>query len=66
MGKFVDKASSFGAKLFGQSSSMPSSVKQTISGIKQQMTQKTMDKIKAPVKFVKDKITGEEKKDRDK
>ena len=66
MSKFVDKASSFGAKLFGQSSSMPSSVKQTISGIKQQMTQKTMDKIKAPVKFVKDKITGEEKKDRDK
>ena len=66
MSKFVDKASGFGASLFGQQSSMPQEIKQMVSQVKGKVQDIGKTVATAPYKFVGkkigDKLTGGEKK----
>ena len=61
MSKFVDKAATFGAKVFGQSSSMPEEVKQALNGMKGFIKD-------APMKgasMLKKKLTEDKKEEKD-
>ena len=62
MSKFVDKASGFGASLFGQQSSMPQEVRQIASKVKGAVQDFGKTAATAPYKFagnkMADKLTG--------
>ena len=66
MSKFVDKASGFGASLFGQQSSMPNEIRQLASKAKSTVQDFGKTAATAPYKFVGGKVgsalTGGEKK----
>ncbi len=61
MSKFVNKASTFGAKLFGQSSSMPEEIKKVMGAIKGAVKDAGKTAATAPYKYGAGKIAGKMK-----